>query len=111
MHAAYHRTHVHEDAQDMRNMGGLRRFMPVTWVLMWIATLAIAGIPPFAGFFSKDEILASVYARAHGSNLAEASLFGIPGSTLLYFIYFIGIVTALLTAIYMTRMMLYTFHG
>jgi NADH-quinone oxidoreductase subunit L len=111
MHAAYHKTGSHEDAQDVRNMGGLRRFMPVTWVLMWIATLAIAGIPPFAGFFSKDEILAGVYARAHGSTLAEASWLGIPGSALLYFIYFIGIVTALLTAIYMTRMMLYTFHG
>jgi NADH-quinone oxidoreductase subunit L len=111
MHAAYHKTGSHEDAQDVRNMGGLRRFMPVTWVLMWIATLAIAGIPPFAGFFSKDEILTGVYARAHGSTLAEASWLGIPGSALLYFIYFIGIVTALLTAIYMTRMMLYTFHG
>ncbi|MBA3579573.1 MAG: NADH-quinone oxidoreductase subunit L [Gemmatimonadaceae bacterium] len=111
MHAAYHKTGSHEDAQDVRNMGGLRRFMPVTWVLMWIATLAIAGIPPFAGFFSKDEILTSVYARAHGSTLAEASWLGIPGSALLYFIYFVGIVTALLTAIYMTRMMLYTFHG
>ena len=111
MHAAYHKTGSHEDAQDVRNMGGLRRHMPVTWVLMWIATLAIAGIPPFSGFFSKDEILAGVYARAHGSTLAEASWLGIPGSTLLYFIYFIGIATALLTAIYMTRMMLYTFHG
>ncbi len=46
-------------------MGGLRQYMPITFVLMWIATLAIAGIPPFAGFFSKDEILgARVRARA-----------------------------------------------
>ena len=111
MHAAYHHTHSHEDAQDMRNMGGLRRAMPTTWVLMWIATLAIAGVPLFAGFFSKDEILAGVFARAHGSTLAEASLLGIPGSTLLYIIYAIGLISALLTAIYMTRMMLYTFHG
>ena len=52
MHAAYHATHSHDDAQDMRNMGGLRKYMPITWVLMWAATLAISGVPPFAGFFS-----------------------------------------------------------
>ena len=51
MHRAYHHTGNHEDAQDMRNMGGLKQFMPVTWALMWAATLAISGIPPFAGFF------------------------------------------------------------
>ena len=111
MHRAYHATHSHEDAQDMRNMGGLRAPMKVTWVLMWIATLAIAGIPLFSGFFSKDEILASVFARTHGSTLAEAHWLGIPGSALLYAIYAIGLVSALLTAIYMTRMMVYTFHG
>src|SRR5947208_12934139 len=49
MHAAYHHTHSHDDAQDMRNMGGLRRYMPLTFWLMWIATLAISGIPLFAG--------------------------------------------------------------
>jgi NADH-quinone oxidoreductase subunit L len=111
MHAAYHATHRHEDAQDMRNMGGLRRYMPVTFVLMWIATLAIAGIPFFAGFFSKDEILGAVFARAHESTLADATWLGIPGTTLLYVVYFMGLAAALLTAIYMTRMMLYTFHG
>ena len=95
----------------MRNMGGLRRYMPVTFMLMWIATLAIAGIPFFAGFFSKDEILAGVFARAHESTLAQTSWLGIPGSTLLYAIYAMGLAAALLTAIYMTRMMLYTFHG
>ena len=111
MHAAYHHTHSEEDAQDMRNMGGLRRYLPITWVLMWIATLAICGIPPFSGFFSKDEILGAVFARAHGSTLASSTWLGIPGSTLLYVIYGIGLAAALLTAIYMTRMMLYTFHG
>jgi NADH-quinone oxidoreductase subunit L len=111
MHAAYHHTHSPEDAQDMRNMGGLRRYLPVTWVLMWLATLAIAGIPPFAGFFSKDEILAAAFERAHGSTLATATWLGIPGSTLLYVIYGIGLASAFLTAVYMTRMMLYTFHG
>jgi NADH-quinone oxidoreductase subunit L len=111
MHAAYHHTHSGEDAQDVRNMGGLRRYLPITWVLMWIATLAISGIPPFSGFFSKDEVLGAVFIRAHGSALASATWLGIPGSTLLYVIYGIGLAAALLTAIYMTRMMLYTFHG
>jgi len=111
MHAAYHATHNHDDAQDMRNMGGMRAYMPVTFYLMWTATLAIAGIPLFSGFFSKDEILASVFARAHHSTLAEASLLGVPGSTLLMLVYGLGLASALLTAIYMTRMMLYTFHG
>jgi NADH-quinone oxidoreductase subunit L len=111
MHKAYHSTHSGEDAQDMRNMGGLKRYLPVTCVLMWIATLAISGVPPLSGFFSKDEILGAVFARAQGSTLASASWLGIPGNTLLYVIYALGLVTALLTAIYMTRMMLYTFHG
>jgi NADH-quinone oxidoreductase subunit L len=111
MHRAYHHTGSHEDAQDMRNMGGLRRHMPWTFALMWIATLAIAGIPPLAGFFSKDEILASVFARTSHSTLAEASWLGIPGSAVLMGVYVLGLSAALLTAIYMTRMMLYTFHG
>ncbi|HZS59394.1 MAG TPA: NADH-quinone oxidoreductase subunit L [Gemmatimonadaceae bacterium] len=111
MHAAYHETHNHDDAQDMRNMGGLRQYMPWTFVLMWIATLAIAGIPPFAGFFSKDEILGTVFARASGSELASAHWFGIPGNVVLYACYAMGLAAALLTAIYMTRLMLYTFHG
>ena len=111
IHKAYHHTHNHEDAQDMRNMGGMRKFMPVTFILMWIATLAIAGIPPFSGFFSKDEILASVFARASGSILADSSWLGIPGQTVLYAIYALSLGAAFLTAIYMTRMMIYTFHG
>jgi NADH-quinone oxidoreductase subunit L len=85
--------------------------MPITWILMWIATLAIAGIPVFSGFVSKDAILGAVFERAQGSTLANASLLGIPGSALLYIVYAFGLAAALLTAIYMTRMMLYTFHG
>jgi NADH-quinone oxidoreductase subunit L len=98
MHHAYHATHSHEDAQDMRNMGGLKRHLPWTCTLMWIATLAIAGIPPFSGFFSKDEILGAAFAR---------------GTTQpLWYVYWgFGLGAALLTAFYMTRMMLYTFHG
>jgi len=98
MHAAYHHTHSHDDAQDMRNMGGLRKYLPWTWVLMWIATLAIAGIPPFAGFFSKDEILGAAFARG-------------ASQPVWYVFWAFGLAGALLTAFYMTRMMLYTFHG
>jgi NADH-quinone oxidoreductase subunit L len=111
MHRAYHHTGSHEDAQDMRNMGGLKKYMPITFVLMWIATLAIAGVPPFSGFFSKDGILGAVFARAQHGPLAEATWLGMPGSAVLYVLYGLGLLTAFLTAIYMTRMMLYTFHG
>ncbi len=98
LHKAYHHTHSHEDAQDMRNMGGLRHHMPWTAGLMWVATLAIAGIPGFSGFFSKDGILAAVFLRGH-----EHPVF--------YVLWTVGAVAALLTAFYMTRMMIYTFHG
>ncbi|MFQ6045622.1 MAG: proton-conducting transporter membrane subunit, partial [Gemmatimonadales bacterium] len=98
LHRAYHATHRDEEAQDMRNMGGLGRFMPWTMWVMWIATLAIAGVPPFSGFFSKDEILAVTFARG-----GEAGAF--------YLLWAVGAVAALLTAIYMTRVMIYTFHG
>jgi NADH-quinone oxidoreductase subunit L len=111
MHAAYHATHNHEDAQDMRNMGGLKKFMPTTWVLMWASTLAIAGVPPFSGFFSKDEILGSLFLRAGHSTLADARWLGIPGSAIMYLAYVLGLAAAFMTAVYMTRMMLYTFHG
>ena len=98
MHHAYHATHSHEDAQDMRNMGGLRQHMPVTFWLMTVATLAIAGIPPLSGFFSKDEILASAFARG-----AETPIF--------YLYYSFGVVAAFLTAFYMARLMAMTFLG
>jgi NADH-quinone oxidoreductase subunit L len=111
LHSAYHHTGSHDDAQDMRNMGGLRTFMPWTFALMWIATLAIAGIPPLAGFFSKDEILGGVFVRAQHSTIADAHLFGIAGSAWLYVAYALGLAAAFMTATYMTRMMIYTFHG
>ena len=82
----------------MRNMGGLARSMPWTTTLMWIATLAIAGVPPLSGFFSKDEILTATFAR------------GTAQPVWLVF-WGLGLATALLTAFYMTRLMLYTFHG
>jgi NADH-quinone oxidoreductase subunit L len=111
VHHAYHHTHRDDDPQDMRNMGGLATYMPATATAMTLATLAIAGVPPLSGFFSKDEILTSVFARAGGSALAKASLFGLPGGTVLYVIYAMAVLTALLTAIYMTRLVLLTFFG
>ena len=100
MHRALHHTHKDWDAQDMRNMGGLREHLPVTWVTMWIATLAIAGVWPFAGFFSKDEIIWSAGAAAEGPHAAWYTLFWV-----------ISLVAAMMTAFYMTRMMIMTFHG
>jgi NADH-quinone oxidoreductase subunit L len=111
MHHALHDAHRHDDAQDLRNMGGLLKKMPAVGTLMWIATLAIAGIPPLAGFFSKDAILSSVAERALESPMAEASLFGIPGRVILWLAYGLGLVTAFMTAVYMTRLMRCAFHG
>jgi NADH-quinone oxidoreductase subunit L len=103
MHAAYHSTHSHEDAQDMRNMGGLKAHLPITWITMWIATLAIAGIWPFAGFFSKDEI---IWQTAAFGGAAQAPY------PVLYSVYWIvALAAAMLTAFYMTRLMVMTFHG
>src|SRR5204862_4383401 len=81
--------------QDMRRMGGLRKYMPLTWLTMCAGWLAICGVPIFAGFFSKDEILWKTWS-AGGSGLPAGF-----GKAL----WFIGAVTALLTAVYMTRLM------
>ena len=113
MHHAFHATHNHADAQDVRNMGGLGRYLPVTFATMGIATLAIAGVPPFAGFFSKDEIIGAAWLGAEGANPLAAGLGAVgiePGPWMLA----IGIVltvTAFMTAFYMGRMMIYTFFG
>ena len=85
MHHALHATHSPADPQDMRNMGGLKRYLPWTYGLMMIATLAIAGIPIFSGFFSKDEILAFAFSRA-----AEAPIW--------YLFWGMGLAAALMTA-------------
>ena len=98
MHHAYHATHSHDDAQDMRNMGGLKKYMPATFILMLLATLAIAGVPPFSGFFSKDEILATAFGRA-----AENPIY--------YVFWAMGALAALLTAFYMMRLVAMTFLG
>ena len=85
--------HAVHDEQDMRRMGGLARKIPITYMTMLIGSLAIAGIPPLAGFFSKDEIL------------GEAFKLGFP------WVWAIGITVALLTAFYMFRLMGLTFWG
>ena len=79
--------------QDLRYMGGLRRRLPVTAITFYVGALAIAGIPPFAGFFSKDEILAETFRGGH------------------YFLYALGIITAFMTAFYMFRLIYLAFYG
>ncbi len=87
--------HAMSDEQDMHKMGGLLKKMPVTGWTMAIATLAIAGIPPLAGFWSKDEILASAFARGGWFSA----------------LWIVGLVTALITAFYMTRQWVMVFLG
>ncbi len=88
--------HGMDDDQDMRRYGGLRALMPVTAGTFIIGWLAIAGVPPFAGFWSKDEILLGAWDSG-----------GINGKLL----WFVGLVTALLTAFYMSRQVFMTFFG
>ncbi len=88
--------HGLDDEQDMRRMGGVSKFMPITAFTFIIGWLAIAGVPPFSGFWSKDEILLYAWnADAIGGKALWA----------------IGLVTALLTAFYMTRQVILTFFG
>ncbi|MDP4200066.1 MAG: NADH-quinone oxidoreductase subunit L [Bacteroidota bacterium] len=85
--------HAMHHEQDMQKMGGLGKYLPITFWTFLIATLAIAGIPPFAGFFSKDEILWQAFSR---------------GSVVLWLI---GALAALMTAFYMFRVIYLTFYG
>lgn len=88
--------------QDMRRMGGLRKYMPITFATMLTGWLAISGIPIFAGFFSKDEILWKSWS---------AGTFALPSPAWSKALWFVGALTALITAVYMTRMMVMTFWG
>jgi NADH-quinone oxidoreductase subunit L len=83
----------HKEIFDPVHMGNLKKYMPVTFATMFIGTLAIAGIPPFSGFFSKDEILYETFHEGH---------------TILWLV---GAITSLLTATYMFRLVFMTFHG
>jgi NADH-quinone oxidoreductase subunit L len=78
--------------QDMRHMGGLKKYMPITHATMLIGSLAIAGVPGLAGFFSKEEILTSAFLTSKA-------------------VYAVGLVTAVMTAFYMFRLMRMTFYG
>ena len=82
--------------QDMRKMGGLRRYMPITYVTAIVGSLALAGIPPFAGFYSKDAIIEAV-ERSHVGGHAYA--------------YFAVVAGVFVTALYTFRMIFMTFHG
>src|ERR1035437_1440083 len=85
-------THALSGEQDMRNMGGLRKKIPITFWTMVCAWVAISGVPPFSGFFSKDAILLAAYQHSPA-------------------IYWIGVVTAGMTAFYVSRAMFMTFFG
>ena len=99
MHHVLHKDHDHEtDPQDMRNMGGFKLKMPTTYYAMLISTLAIAGVPLFSGFLSKDAILAGTLAFAqHHPEHFLLPVFGFSA--------------AAITAFYMFRLIFMTFHG
>lgn len=88
--------HAVSDEQDMRRMGGLYKHIPYTYVMMWIGNLALAGVPFFAGYYSKDMILEATWA--------DGSWYG-------YIAFWMGIVAAVLTAFYSWRLLFMVFHG
>jgi NADH-quinone oxidoreductase subunit L len=88
--------HALSGEQDMRKMGGLWRLIPVTYALMWIGNLSLAGIPWFAGYWSKDVILEAAWASGSGIGL---------------YAFWLGVFTAFLTAFYSWRLIFLTFHG
>ena len=88
--------HAMSDEQDMRRMGGIWRKIPITYVCMWLGSLALGGIPYFAGYWSKDAILESTYAAR-----SAVGMYG----------FVLGTVAAFLTAFYSWRLLYMTFHG
>ena len=88
--------HAMSGEQDMRKMGGIRYLVPYTYILMWIGSLALAGIWPFAGYYSKDTILEASYAAGTGVGL---------------YAYWLGVFAAFITAFYSWRLLFMTFHG
>jgi len=88
--------HAMSDEQDMRRMGGLWKKIPFTYALMWIGSLALAGVPWFAGYYSKDMIIEAAFASHSGAGL---------------FAYWAGVSAAFLTALYSGRLLFLTFHG
>ena len=88
--------HAMSAEQDMRKMGGIWKMVPLTYAMMWIGSLALVGVWPFAGYFSKDTVLEAAYAAGTG-----------PGA----YAFWLGISAALLTAFYSWRLIFMTFHG
>jgi len=88
--------HAMSDEQDMRRMGGIWKKIPITYALMWIGTLALIGMPPLAGFFSKDAVLEAAYASHNSFHMYAFAM---------------GLLAAVLTAFYSGRLIWLTFHG
>jgi NADH-quinone oxidoreductase subunit L len=88
--------HAMSDEQDMRKMGGLWRFIPWTCAVMWVGNLALSGIPPFAGYYSKDAIISAAYASGTG-----IGMYG----------FVCTVLAAFLTAFYSWRLLILTFYG
>ncbi len=88
--------HAMSSEQDMRRMGGLWKIIPVTYGLMWVGSLALAGVPFLAGYYSKDIVLESAFAAHTGAGA---------------YAFWLGILAALLTAFYSWRLLIMTFHG
>ncbi len=119
IHAMHKRVHDHDASQDMRNMGGLRRFMPITFYTFAAAWAAIVGFPYAAGFFSKDEILFKSFTSVIKSPVPGGVVTAGPYSVKLFewpswgptFLYVVGAAAAVLTAFYMTRLVVGIFYG
>lgn len=103
LHDYAHRTGTHFDAQDMRNMGGLRKRMPYTFFAYLVSALALIGIPFFSGFLSKDALLSGAYAWA--------DVMSSEGAFWYYIIPDLGFLTVVFTAVYMFRQLLLVFYG
>ena len=101
--------HALGDEQDMRKMGGLWRKLPITYGTFLIGGLALAAIFPLAGFWSKDEILASAFLKATAP--AGSTLAANHGAGIFWLFFIVGLVVSLMTAVYTFRMIIKTFHG
>ena len=112
IHAMHVRIHDTERSQDMRNMGGLAPHLPITRWTFLVSCLAIAGVPPFAGFWSKDEILWDAFSKhvTTDKSMGRMTMWTWP-SWLGPAIYWVGIAAATMTAFYMFRAYFMTFHG
>ena len=89
--------HAMSDEQDMRKMGGIWKLIPVTYAVMWVGNLALAGVFPFAGYYSKDAIINAAYAARH----RRSAIYG----------FICTVLAAFLTAFYSWRLLIMTFHG